>query len=222
VRCIRDLPAGTVSSYGAIARAAGWPELPVKWCGSCNKFPDCPGTVWSRGGAIKLGGENAAEQRFACAWKALPFVGARDMKRTSSLEAVAGCHLPVASTSYPVAADLNTGNWVLATDLQRQVALQQVVEAVRRNSQSDIKTSEQCIDGADLVEAHLVDELLETRGSSRTVDAHSNHQSQWSGDDLFHLAGIAASDETCSFIWRWRSSMEACTSSFFARRRSMG
>jgi len=83
VRCIRALPAGTVSSYGAIAKAAGW-------LGAARQvvriLQQVPGLPWHRvvgsGGAIKLSGENAAEQRFRLRMEGVTFRGARvDMKR---------------------------------------------------------------------------------------------------------------------------------------------
>jgi methylated-DNA-protein-cysteine methyltransferase-like protein len=83
VKCIRVLPRGTVSSYGAIAKAAGWP-------GSARQvvriLQQTRGLPWHRvvgaGGAIKLGGENAAEQRFRLRMEGVGFRGMRvDMKR---------------------------------------------------------------------------------------------------------------------------------------------
>ena len=83
VRCIRALPAGTVSSYGAIARAAGW-------AGAARQvvriLREVGGLPWHRvlgsGGAIKLRGENGAEQRFRLRMEGVSFRGARvDMKR---------------------------------------------------------------------------------------------------------------------------------------------
>src|SRR5208337_3856664 len=90
-----------------------------------------------------------------------------------------------------------TGNWPLATDLQRQISFQQVVQPVRRTAQSDIEASEQRIHGADVVEAHLVDQLLENQGIvGEEVDAPLPIvKTNGAGDDLFHLSGIAASDE---------------------------
>ena len=83
VRCIRGLPAGMVSSYGAVAKAAGW-------AGAARQvvriLQQVPGLHWHRvvgsGGAIKLCGENAAEQRFRLRMEGVTFRGARvDMKR---------------------------------------------------------------------------------------------------------------------------------------------
>lgn len=83
VRCIRALPAGTVSSYGAIAKAAGWPGAARQVVRILRQVPGLP---WQRvvgsGGAIKLTGENAAEQRFRLRMEGVTFRGMRvDMKR---------------------------------------------------------------------------------------------------------------------------------------------
>jgi methylated-DNA-protein-cysteine methyltransferase related protein len=83
VRCIRALPTGMVSSYGAIARAAGWPGAARQVVRILQQVPGLP---WHRvvgaGGAIKLGGEGAAEQRFRLRMEGVTFRGARvDMKR---------------------------------------------------------------------------------------------------------------------------------------------
>jgi methylated-DNA-protein-cysteine methyltransferase related protein len=83
LRCIRALPPGTVSTYGAIAKAAGWP-------GGARQvvriLHQAEGLSWHRvvgaGGAIKLRGENAAEQTFRLRLEGVTFRGARvDMKR---------------------------------------------------------------------------------------------------------------------------------------------
>lgn len=83
VRCIRALPAGMVSSYGVIAKAAGWPGAARQVVRILQQVPGLP---WHRvvgaGGAIKLTGENAAEQRFRLRMEGVMFRGARvDMKR---------------------------------------------------------------------------------------------------------------------------------------------
>lgn len=83
VRAIRDLPPGTVSSYGAIARAAGWPGAARQVVRILQQVPGLP---WHRvvgsDGAIKLCGENAAEQIFRLRMEGVTFRGARvDMKR---------------------------------------------------------------------------------------------------------------------------------------------
>src|SRR5208283_3362016 len=76
VRAIRALPAGKVSSYGAVARAAGW-------AGAARQVAGLP---WHRvlgaGGAVRLTGESGAEQRFRLRMEGVAFRGARvDMKR---------------------------------------------------------------------------------------------------------------------------------------------
>jgi methylated-DNA-protein-cysteine methyltransferase-like protein len=76
VRCIRALPAGTVSSYGALAKAAGWP-------GSARQvvriLQQVPGLPWHRvvgaGGAIKLRREAALEQRTRLEMEGVVFRG---------------------------------------------------------------------------------------------------------------------------------------------------
>jgi methylated-DNA-protein-cysteine methyltransferase related protein len=83
VSLIRNLPLGTVSSYGAIARAAGWPGAARQVVRILRQVPGLP---WQRvvgsGGAIKLPGENGAEQRFRLRMEGVTFRGARvDMKR---------------------------------------------------------------------------------------------------------------------------------------------
>ncbi|MGA9354711.1 MAG: MGMT family protein [Terriglobales bacterium] len=83
VRLIRSLPAGKVSSYGAIARAAGCPGAARQVVRILRQVPGLP---WQRvvgsGGAIKLPGENGAEQRFQLRMEGVGFRGARvDMKR---------------------------------------------------------------------------------------------------------------------------------------------
>jgi methylated-DNA-protein-cysteine methyltransferase-like protein len=82
VGCIRMLPTGKVSSYGAIARAAGWPGAARQ---VVRVLQQVPGLPWHRvlgsGGAIKLLGENAAEQRFRLRMEGVTFRGVRvDMK----------------------------------------------------------------------------------------------------------------------------------------------
>ena len=78
VRCIRALPKGLVSTYGAIARAAGWPGAARQVVRVLRQVPGLP---WQRvvgaGGAIKLPGEQAAEQRFRLRMEGVTFSGAR-------------------------------------------------------------------------------------------------------------------------------------------------
>src|SRR5208337_596101 len=83
VRRIRALPAGTVSSYGAIAKAAGWSGAARQVVRILQQVPGLP---WHRvvgaGGAIKLSGENGAEQKFRLRMEGVTFRGTRvDMKR---------------------------------------------------------------------------------------------------------------------------------------------
>jgi len=83
VRCIRALPRGKVSSYGAIARAVGWPGAARQVVRILQQVPGLP---WHRvlgsGGAIKLAGENGAEQRFRLRMEGITFRGMRvDMRQ---------------------------------------------------------------------------------------------------------------------------------------------
>ncbi len=83
VRCIRCLPPGKVSSYGALAAAAGWPGAARQ---VVRILREVPGLPWHRvvgaGGAIKLQGESGAEQRFRLRLEGVAFRGSRvDMKR---------------------------------------------------------------------------------------------------------------------------------------------
>jgi len=80
--CIRSLPRGTVSSYGAIAKAAGWTGAARQVVKVLRQVQGLP---WYRvvgsGGAIMLTGEDAAEQRFRLRMEGVTFRGARvDMK----------------------------------------------------------------------------------------------------------------------------------------------
>ena len=78
VRCIRSLPAGKVSSYGAVAKAAGWPGGARQVVRILRLVSGLP---WHRvvgaGGAIKLRGENGAEQKFRLRMEGVTFRGAR-------------------------------------------------------------------------------------------------------------------------------------------------
>jgi methylated-DNA-protein-cysteine methyltransferase-like protein len=78
LRCIRSLPGGKVSSYGAIARAAGWPGAARQVVRILHQAQGLP---WHRvvgaGGAIKLAGESAAEQKFRLRMEGVTFRGAR-------------------------------------------------------------------------------------------------------------------------------------------------
>jgi len=82
VRAIRALPPGTVSTYGAIAKAAAWPGAARQVVRILRQVRDCLARVLGAGGAIKLRGEHAAEQRFRLQMEGVTFRGARvDMKR---------------------------------------------------------------------------------------------------------------------------------------------
>jgi methylated-DNA-protein-cysteine methyltransferase-like protein len=78
LRCIRALPRGKVSSYGAIAKAAGWPGAARQVVRILHQVQGLP---WHRiigaGGAIKLTGENAAEQKFRLQMEGVTFRGTR-------------------------------------------------------------------------------------------------------------------------------------------------
>jgi methylated-DNA-protein-cysteine methyltransferase-like protein len=78
IRCIRSLPRGKVSSYGAVAVAAGWPGGARQVVRVLNQVPGLP---WHRvvgaGGAVKLPGEEGAEQRFRLRMEGVTFRGAR-------------------------------------------------------------------------------------------------------------------------------------------------
>ena len=80
---VRKIPAGKVSTYGAVAKAAGYPrgarQVARALCGSI----DLP---WHRvlgaGGQIKLSGDYAFEQRFRLQSEGVVFRGRKvDMQR---------------------------------------------------------------------------------------------------------------------------------------------
>jgi methylated-DNA-protein-cysteine methyltransferase-like protein len=78
VRAIGALPAGKVSSYGAIARAAGWIGAARQVVQILRQVPGLP---WHRvlgsDGAIKLKGESGEEQRFRLRMEGVTFRGTR-------------------------------------------------------------------------------------------------------------------------------------------------
>jgi len=83
LRAIRALPSGKVSSYGAVARAAGWAGAARQVVQILRQVPGLP---WHRvvgsGGAIKLPGESGAEQRFRLRMEGVTFRGSKvDMNR---------------------------------------------------------------------------------------------------------------------------------------------
>ena len=80
---IRKIPRGRVSTYGAVARAAGYPGAARQVVGALRRSVGLP---WHRvlgaGGQIKLTGESGLEQRFRLQSEGVIFRGRRvDMKR---------------------------------------------------------------------------------------------------------------------------------------------
>ncbi len=80
---IRKIPNGKVSSYGAVARAAGFPGAARQVVWALHTAQDLP---WHRvvgaKGVIKCVGESAMEQRFRLEAEGVAFIGPRvDMKR---------------------------------------------------------------------------------------------------------------------------------------------
>jgi methylated-DNA-protein-cysteine methyltransferase related protein len=83
VATIRKVPKGKVSTYGAIARAAGYPRYSRLVARTLQGAFDLP---WQRivgaGGEIKLRGDYAIEQRLRLEAEGVAFRGRRvDMKR---------------------------------------------------------------------------------------------------------------------------------------------
>ena len=79
---IRRIPRGKVSTYGAVAKAAGFPGAARQVVASLR---DAVGLPWQRvlgaGGAIKLRGDYAFEQRFRLEAEGVTFRGRKvDMK----------------------------------------------------------------------------------------------------------------------------------------------
>jgi methylated-DNA-protein-cysteine methyltransferase-like protein len=80
---IRKIPRGKVSTYGAIACAAGYPGAARQVVGTLRRSFDLP---WQRvlgaGGEIKLSGDSAIEQRLRLEAEGVAFRGRRvDMKQ---------------------------------------------------------------------------------------------------------------------------------------------
>ena len=80
---IRKIPRGKVSTYGAVARAAGYPAGARQVARALHGAVDVP---WHRvlgaGGQIKLTGDGAFEQRFRLESEDVTFRGRKvDMKR---------------------------------------------------------------------------------------------------------------------------------------------
>lgn len=81
-RAIRAIPRGKVSTYGGVARAAGFPGAARQVAAVLRRGFGLP---WQRvlgaGGAIKLTGDSAMEQRFRLEAEGVRFRGRRvDMK----------------------------------------------------------------------------------------------------------------------------------------------
>jgi len=78
VAAIRKVPHGHVSSYGAIAKAAGYPGAARQVARTLHSSAGLP---WHRivgaGGEIKLHGESAFEQRFRLESEGVTFRGRR-------------------------------------------------------------------------------------------------------------------------------------------------
>jgi methylated-DNA-protein-cysteine methyltransferase related protein len=79
---IRQIPRGKVSTYGAVARAAGFPGAARQVARALHSAVGLP---WQRvlgsGGEIKLRGDNAMEQRFRLEAEGVRFRGKKvDMK----------------------------------------------------------------------------------------------------------------------------------------------
>jgi methylated-DNA-protein-cysteine methyltransferase-like protein len=82
VATIRGIPRGKVSTYGAVARAAGYPGAARQVVGTLRRSVGLP---WQRvlgaGGEIKLRGDSAIEQRLRLEAEGVRFRGRRvDMK----------------------------------------------------------------------------------------------------------------------------------------------
>ena len=85
-RTVVAIPRGEIATYGGIARRAGLPGRARMGGHALKVAPRGLALPWHRvvgsGGAIKLLGENAAEQRFRLRMEGIGFRGARvDMKR---------------------------------------------------------------------------------------------------------------------------------------------
>lgn len=83
VAAIRKIPRGKVSTYGAVARAAGYPGASRQAAWTLHRSFGLP---WHRvlgaGGEIKLRGDLAIEQRLRLEAEGVAFRGRRvDMKR---------------------------------------------------------------------------------------------------------------------------------------------
>jgi len=75
---IRSIPKGKVSTYGAVASAAGYPRCPRHVAKVLHQVPGLP---WQRvlgsGGRLSLPGEYGLEQRFLLTAEGIRFKGRR-------------------------------------------------------------------------------------------------------------------------------------------------
>jgi methylated-DNA-protein-cysteine methyltransferase related protein len=75
---IRKIPRGKVSSYGAVARGAGYPGYARQVVQTLHRIPGLP---WHRvlgaGGEIKVPGDSAIEQRLRLQAEGISFRGRR-------------------------------------------------------------------------------------------------------------------------------------------------
>jgi methylated-DNA-protein-cysteine methyltransferase related protein len=83
LRAIREIPRGKVSTYGAVARAAGFPGAARRVAWTLHRSFGLP---WHRvlgaGGTIRLRGDGAVEQRLRLEAEGVAFRGRRvDMRR---------------------------------------------------------------------------------------------------------------------------------------------
>src|SRR5882672_6499782 len=78
----------------------------------------------------------------------------------------------------------------------RQLSVEQRVDLLGRATQSDVELPEQGVDGADVVEAHFVDQLLEDqRVVGEKVDAPLPIvEADGAGDDLLYFSSVTAAD----------------------------
>lgn len=105
---IRKVPRGRVSTYGAIAKAAGYPR--------CSRhvgrvLQQVGGLPWQRilgsGGRISLRGESALEQRFLLEAEGVRFKGRRvDLREFEYRFATTGKKSAIGTTKFPKAKRL--------------------------------------------------------------------------------------------------------------------
>jgi methylated-DNA-protein-cysteine methyltransferase-like protein len=76
---IRKIPRGKVATYGAVAKAAGFPgaSRQVVWALRASKLPLPWHRVLGAGGKISLPGENGMEQRLRLEMEGVRFRGSR-------------------------------------------------------------------------------------------------------------------------------------------------